>query len=75
MLCYVPGVYFESYNGNDDVFYSSRGSNLDATDYDKNGVKSLQDGKPVSAADGNDHNRAQRKLAKRPAQSMSDGQD
>ena len=53
-----PGVYAESYNGNDDVFYSSRGSNLDATDYDKNGVKFLQDGLPVTAADGNNHNRA-----------------
>ncbi len=58
MLRYVPGVYSESYNGNDDVFYSSRGSNLDATDYDKNGVKFLQDGLPVTAADGNNHNRA-----------------
>jgi iron complex outermembrane receptor protein len=55
---YVPGVWAESYNGNDEVFYSSRGSNLDATDYDKNGVKFLQDGLPVSAADGNNHNRA-----------------
>lgn len=43
---------------NTQVFYSSRGSNLDATDYDKNGVKFLQDGLPVSAADGNNHNRA-----------------
>lgn len=58
MLRYVPGVWATSYNGNDDVFYSSRGSNLDATDYDKNGVKFLQDGLPVTAADGNNHNRA-----------------
>ena len=58
MLRYVPGVWAESYNGNDDVFYSSRGSNLDATDYDKNGVKFLQDGLPVTTADGNNHNRA-----------------
>lgn len=58
MLRYVPGVYATSYNGNDDVFYSSRGSNLDATDYDKNGVKFFQDGLPASAADGNNHNRA-----------------
>lgn len=58
MLRYVPGVWAESYNGSDDVFYSSRGSNLDATDYDKNGIKFLQDGLPVSAADGNNHNRA-----------------
>jgi iron complex outermembrane recepter protein len=58
MLRYVPGVWASSYNGNDDVFYSSRGSNLDATDYDKNGVKFFQDGLPVTAADGNNHNRA-----------------
>jgi iron complex outermembrane recepter protein len=58
MLRYVPGVWAESYNGNDEVFYSSRGSNLDATDYDKNGVKFLQDGLPVTTADGNNHNRA-----------------
>jgi iron complex outermembrane receptor protein len=58
LLRYVPGVWAESYNGNDDVFYSSRGSNLDAIDYDKNGVKFLQDGLPVTAADGNNHNRA-----------------
>ena len=58
MLRYVPGVWANSYNGNDDVFYSSRGSNLDATDYDKNGVKFFQDGLPVTAADGNNHNRA-----------------
>lgn len=58
MLRYVPGVWASSYSGNDDVFYSSRGSNLDATDYDKNGVKFFQDGLPVTAADGNNHNRA-----------------
>src|SRR3954471_20321788 len=58
LMRYVPGVWAESYNGNDDVFYSSRGSNLDATDYDKNGVKFLQDGLPVTTADGNNHNRA-----------------
>ena len=38
-------------------FFSSRGSNLDATDYDRNGIKLLQDGLPVTAADGNNHNR------------------
>ena len=58
LLRYVPGVWAESYNGNDEVFYSSRGSNLDATDYDKNGIKFLQDGLPVTTADGNNHNRA-----------------
>jgi iron complex outermembrane receptor protein len=57
-LRYVPGVWAESYTGTDEVFYSSRGSNLDATDYDKNGVKFLQDGLPITAADGNNHNRA-----------------
>ncbi|MFZ2507500.1 MAG: TonB-dependent receptor [Steroidobacteraceae bacterium] len=57
-LRYVPGVWAESHTGTDEVFYSSRGSNLDATDYDKNGVKFLQDGLPVTAADGNNHNRA-----------------
>jgi iron complex outermembrane receptor protein len=67
MLRYVPGVYAESYNGNDDVFYSSRGSNLDATDYDKNGIKFLQDGLPVTAADGNNHNRALDPLSARYA--------
>ncbi|MDQ2640748.1 MAG: TonB-dependent receptor [Pseudomonadota bacterium] len=58
LLRYVPGLWAESQAGNDDVFYSSRGSNLDATDYDKNGVKFFQDGLPVTAADGNNHNRA-----------------
>jgi iron complex outermembrane receptor protein len=67
MLRYVPGVFAESYNGNDDVFYSSRGSNLDATDYDKNGIKFLQDGLPVTAADGNNHNRALDPLSARYA--------
>src|SRR5690606_12905004 len=58
MLRYVPGIWAESYSGTDEVFFSSRGSNLDATDYDKNGIKFLLDGLPVSAADGNNHNRA-----------------
>lgn len=58
LLRYVPGVWAESFTGADEVFYSSRGSNLDATDYDKNGVKFLQDGLPVTSADGNNHNRA-----------------
>lgn len=54
---YVPGVWAASQSGNDTVFFSSRGSNLDSTDYDTNGVKFLQDGLPVTAADGNNHNR------------------
>ena len=40
---------------------------LDATDYDKNGVKFLQDGLPVTAADGNNHNRALDPLSARYA--------
>lgn len=54
---FVPGVWAVSPTGTDSVFLSSRGSNLDATDYDSNGVKLLQDGLPVTAADGNNHNR------------------
>lgn len=56
-LRYVPGVWTESTTGGDAVFISSRGSNLDATDYDSNGVRLFQDGLPVSTADGNNHNR------------------
>src|SRR5690606_26327779 len=56
-LRYVPGVWSASHAGNDRVFFSSRGSNLDATDYDMNGIKLLQDGLPVTTADGNNHNR------------------
>jgi iron complex outermembrane receptor protein len=54
---YVPGVWAASQSGNDEVFFSSRGSNLDSTNYDQNGIKFLQDGLPVTAADGNNHNR------------------
>lgn len=56
-LRYVPGVWSASHAGNDGVFLSSRGSNLDATDWDMNGIKLLQDGLPVTTADGNNHNR------------------
>ncbi|MCX4192794.1 TonB-dependent receptor family protein [Methylophaga sp. OBS1] len=54
---YVPGVWAASPTGTDSIFLSSRGSNLDAVNYDTNGVKLLQDGLPVTAADGNNHNR------------------
>jgi iron complex outermembrane receptor protein len=54
---YVPGVWATSQNGNDEVFISSRGSNLDANNFAGSGVKILQDGLPVTAADGNNHNR------------------
>ena len=57
MLRYAPGVWAESSSGSEELFFSSRGSNLDATDYDKNGIKLLQDGLPVTTADGNNHNR------------------
>jgi len=57
MLRYVPGVWAVSDTGNEDVFFSSRGSNLDATDFDMNGIKLLQDGLPVTTAAGDNHNR------------------
>src|SRR5690606_31484716 len=56
MLRYVPGVWAVG-SGSDAAFISIRGSNLDAKDYDGSGVKLLQDGLPVTAADGNNHNR------------------
>jgi iron complex outermembrane receptor protein len=57
MLRYAPGVWSDSASGGSGVFISIRGSNLDATDYDMNGVKLLQDGLPITTADGNNHNR------------------
>lgn len=57
MLRYVPGVWTASGSTGDSSFFSARGSNLDATNYDGNGIKLLQDGLPVTAADGNNHNR------------------
>ena len=57
LLRFVPGVWSASNYGADDLFISSRGSNLDATNYDMNGVKLLVDGLPVTTADGNNHNR------------------
>ncbi|MGV3726097.1 TonB-dependent receptor family protein [Hydrogenophaga sp.] len=57
MLRYVPGLWVTSGATSDSSFLSSRGSNLDATNYDGNGIKLLQDGLPVTAADGNNHNR------------------
>jgi len=52
-----PGIWASSPSGDENVFFSSRGSNLDATNYDANGIKLLQDGLPVTTADGNNHNR------------------
>lgn len=57
MLRYVPGLWVASTNGDDSIFISSRGSNLDATGFDRNGVRMFQDGLPVTTADGNNHNR------------------
>ena len=58
MLRNVPGIWAASTSGGQNTFYSSRGSNLDATDYDSNGIKLLVDGLPVTTADGSNHNRA-----------------
>lgn len=57
MLRFTPGVWSDSANGGTGVFLSSRGSNLDATAFDMNGIKLLQDGLPITTADGNNHNR------------------
>lgn len=57
LLRYAPGMWAQSAYGTDSMFFSSRGSNLDATDYDMNGIELLQDGLPVTTADGNNHNR------------------
>jgi iron complex outermembrane receptor protein len=46
-LRYTPSIWAQSASGGDAIFFSSRGSNLDATDYDQNGIKLLQDGLPV----------------------------
>lgn len=57
MLRYVPGLWVTSGATAGSTFFSSRGSNLDAINYDGNGIKMLVDGLPVTAADGNNHNR------------------
>jgi len=67
VLRYVPGIWSVSDTGNDGMFFSSRGSNLDATDWDMNGIKLMQDGLPVTTADGNNHNRIIDPLAARYA--------
>lgn len=67
VLRYVPGVWAASDNGGQGVFFSSRGSNLDATNFDNNGIKLLQDGLPVTTADGNNHNRIIDPLSSRSA--------
>lgn len=64
-LRYTPGIWATSTSGGDSIYFSSRGSNLDATNYDMNGIKLLQDGMPVTTADGNNHNRIIDPLASR----------
>ena len=56
MLRDVPGIWTATGATGDATFLSSRGSNLDATNFDGNGVKLMIDGLPVTAADGNNHN-------------------
>lgn len=53
----LPGLWIASGSGDDNVYISSRGSNLDSIDYDINGIRLLQDGLPITAADGSNHNR------------------
>ncbi|WP_102794615.1 TonB-dependent receptor family protein [Bowmanella denitrificans] len=67
MLRFVPGLWVASGSTGDSSFFSSRGSNLDATSYDGNGIKLLQDGLPITAADGNNHNRSVDPLSTRYA--------
>lgn len=79
MLRYTPGVWAASGTTGDSTFLSIRGSNLDATNYDGNGVKLMQDGLPVTAADGSNHNRdvdplsARRAIVARGANALTYG--
>jgi iron complex outermembrane receptor protein len=66
-LRYVPGVWSVSPTGDDNIWFTSRGSNLDAIYYDMNGIKLLQDGLPVTTAGGDNHNRMIDPLAARYA--------
>lgn len=64
-LRYVPGVLMQSNDGADDGVLSIRGSNLTSLNYDKGGVVLLQDGLPITTADGTNHNRFPDPLAAR----------
>ncbi len=57
MLRYAPGVWAANGSNADGTVLSVRGSNLDSTSYDGSGIVMLVDGLPVTAADGNNHNR------------------
>jgi len=65
MVRFVPGVFSATASGGEASFFSIRGSNLDAISYDMNGIKLMQDGLPVTNADGNNHNRFINPLAAR----------
>ncbi|MDN5938708.1 MAG: TonB-dependent receptor, partial [Salinisphaera sp.] len=67
MLRYVPGLYVVSDSGSSEIFFSSRGSNLDTVDYDMNGILLLKDGIPITTADGTNHNRVLNPLSARYA--------
>ena len=56
-LRYAPGYWVSSPSGTSGVTLSARGSNLDSKGYDTNGVRMLEDGLPITTADGNNHNR------------------
>jgi iron complex outermembrane receptor protein len=67
MLRYAPGVWSTNGVNADGTFLSIRGSNLDSTNYDGSGIVMLVDGLPVTAADGNNHNRDVDPLARQRA--------
>jgi iron complex outermembrane receptor protein len=56
-LRYAPGLWAVSTSGTSGITLSARGSNLDSKGYDTNGVRMLEDGLPITTADGNNHNR------------------
>jgi len=56
-LRYVPGVSMVSDTGGGSGVLSIRGTNLSAINYDNSGVMLLQDGLPITTADGANHNR------------------
>src|SRR5690606_28056583 len=62
-LRYVPGGWSASHGGNARIFFSSRGSNLDATDDDMKGMNLLQGGVPVCGAAANGDSRVVDPLA------------
>ena len=55
MLRYVPGVWADRRSRSEEVFFESRGSNLDATDYEKEGITAVHDGLPGHAGQSTRH--------------------